>query len=198
MTDGHVVETRDDQRDPHVPDPKNKKQLVIYAVAILAAIALAVTGRRTDQGIFVLGDIPFAFVLFVLVLLGGGGAGAWWYMGKNAQAAEHAEEPATPPGFITLDPFIVNLADPGGRRFLRISLRLLVKSEEEAKELEENELLLLRARSAILELLATQKSEEIQTPEGKNELKKQIAERATAAFEHAEVTDVLFAEFVVQ
>ena len=136
--------------------------------------------------------------VLVLVLLGGGGAGAWWYMGKNAQAAEHAEEPATPPGFITLDPFIVNLADPGGRRFLRISLRLLVKSEEEAKELEENELLLLRARSAILELLATQKSEEIQTPEGKNELKKQIAERATAAFEHAEVTDVLFAEFVVQ
>jgi Na+/H+ antiporter NhaD/arsenite permease-like protein len=70
MTDGHVVETRDDQRDPHVPDPKNKKQAVIYAVAILVAIALAVTGRRTDQGIFVLGDIPFAFVLFVLVLLG--------------------------------------------------------------------------------------------------------------------------------
>ena len=52
--------------------------------------------------------------------------------------------------------------------------------------------------AAVLELLATQKSEEIQTPEGKTELKKQIAERATAAFEHAEVTDVLFAEFVVQ
>jgi Na+/H+ antiporter NhaD/arsenite permease-like protein len=70
VTDGHVVETREDQRDPHVPDPKNRTQLVIYAVAILAALALAVTGRRTEAGIFVLGDIPFAFVLFVLVLLG--------------------------------------------------------------------------------------------------------------------------------
>lgn len=135
-----------------------------------------------------------------IVLLGGGGAGAWWYMGKKAEAAAApAEEPATPPGFITLDPFVVNLADPGGRRFLRISLRLLVKSEEEAKELEEHELVLLKARSAVLELLATQKSEDLQTPEGKTALKKQIAERATEAFGgHTEVTDVLFAEFVVQ
>jgi len=134
----------------------------------------------------------------LIVLLGGGGAGAWWYMGKKAEAAT-AEEPATPPGFITLDPFIVNLADPGGRRFLRISLRLLVKSEAEAKELEDNALVLLKARSAVLELLATQKSEELQTPDGKTELKKQIAEKATAAFGgHTEVTDVLFAEFVVQ
>ena len=137
-------------------------------------------------------------VVAVIVLLGGGGAGAWWYMGKKAEAAP-AEEPSTPPGFITLDPFIVNLADPGGRRFLRISLRLLVKSEAEAKELADQELVLLKARSAVLELLATQKSEELQTPEGKTELKKQIAERATAAFGgHTEVTDVLFAEFVVQ
>ena len=137
----------------------------------------------------------------VIVLLAAGGAGAWWYMGKNQDAAAadaHADEPATAPGFITLDPFIVNLADPGGRRFLRISLRLLVKSEAEAKELEESELVLLKARSAVLELLATQKSEDLQTPDGKTELKKQIAERATHAFGHAEVTDVLFAEFVVQ
>jgi flagellar FliL protein len=136
----------------------------------------------------------------VIVLLAGGGAGAWWYMGKSPDAAAAAAEPEpeTAPGFITLDPVIVNLADPGGRRFLRISLRLVVKSEEEAKELEEKELVLLKARSAVLELLATQKSEDLQTPEGKTELKKQIAERATSAFGHAEVTDVLFAEFVVQ
>jgi hypothetical protein len=70
VTDGHVVETRDDQRDPHVPDRRNRAQAVVYAVAILAAVALAVTGRRTDEGIFVLGDVPFAFVLFVLVLMG--------------------------------------------------------------------------------------------------------------------------------
>jgi flagellar FliL protein len=137
-------------------------------------------------------------IVAVIVLLGGGGAGAWWYMGKKAEAAP-AEDPATPAGVITLDPFIVNLSDPGGRRFLRISLRLLVKSEEQAKELAENELLLLKARSGVLELLATQKSEELQTPEGKAELKKHIAERATEAFGgHTEVTDVLFAEFVVQ
>jgi Na+/H+ antiporter NhaD/arsenite permease-like protein len=43
----------------------------IYLVAILAAVALAVTGERTDAGIKILGgQIPFAFALFVLVLMG--------------------------------------------------------------------------------------------------------------------------------
>ena len=42
----------------------------IYAAAILAAIVLAALGTKTDEGIVVLGSIPFAFVLFVLVLLG--------------------------------------------------------------------------------------------------------------------------------
>jgi flagellar FliL protein len=131
----------------------------------------------------------------VIVLAGGGGAGAWWYMGKNAAHAE-AEPPPTP-GLVTLEPFLVNLADPGGRRFLRLSLRLLVKNEEEAKELTEKELLLVKTRSAILELLATQRSEALTTPEGKTELKKAIAEHAAEAL-GTEVNDVLFAEFVVQ
>jgi len=133
----------------------------------------------------------------VIVLLGGGGAGAWLYMGKNAAHAEAATEPPPTPGLVTLEPFIVNLADPGGRRFLRVSLRLLVKDEAEAKEVADNELLLVKTRSAVLELLATQKSETLTTPEGKTELKKAIAEKAAAALGH-EVTDVLFAEFVVQ
>ena len=43
---------------------------VIYLLAVTAALVMAVLGTRTDEGIFVLGKIPFAFVLFVLVLLG--------------------------------------------------------------------------------------------------------------------------------
>jgi Na+/H+ antiporter NhaD/arsenite permease-like protein len=43
---------------------------VIYAIAVLAALVLAALGDSRPDGIFVLGTIPFAFVLFVLVLLG--------------------------------------------------------------------------------------------------------------------------------
>jgi Na+/H+ antiporter NhaD/arsenite permease-like protein len=66
-----VVDTRLDARDPDVPEPKGRLTPWIYAAALLAAVALAVTGERTDAGIQVLGgNVPFAFVLFVLVLLG--------------------------------------------------------------------------------------------------------------------------------
>jgi Na+/H+ antiporter NhaD/arsenite permease-like protein len=43
---------------------------ILYVVAILAAAVLAFTGERGADGIKVFGSIPFAFVLFVLVLMG--------------------------------------------------------------------------------------------------------------------------------
>ncbi len=49
---------------------KLSKTGIIYLVAIVAAIVLAVTGTRTDDGLRVMGNIPFAFVLFVLILMG--------------------------------------------------------------------------------------------------------------------------------
>ena len=46
------------------------KTTIIYIVAVIAALVLAFTGTKTDAGIKIAGDIPFAFVLFVLILLG--------------------------------------------------------------------------------------------------------------------------------
>jgi Na+/H+ antiporter NhaD/arsenite permease-like protein len=65
-----VPEVRADARDPDVRQFHRSPTVLIYAAAILAAVVLALTGTRTDDGIFVLGRIPFAFVLFVLVLMG--------------------------------------------------------------------------------------------------------------------------------
>jgi len=43
---------------------------IIYLVAIAAAIVLAFTGVKTDEGIEIFGSVPFAFVIFVLILMG--------------------------------------------------------------------------------------------------------------------------------
>ncbi len=49
---------------------KLSKTGIIYIVAVIAAIVLAFTGVKTDEGITVFGSVPFAFVIFVLILMG--------------------------------------------------------------------------------------------------------------------------------
>ena len=52
------------------PKPRRPVTHTFYGVAIAIALLLAVVGEYTAQGIMVPGGIPYAFVLFVLVLLG--------------------------------------------------------------------------------------------------------------------------------
>jgi flagellar FliL protein len=162
----------------------------------------------------------------VVLLLGGGGGGYWFFVMKPAAAAaeaaaaaveedgegEHGEgadkkskKKAKKAGdegesaALKFDPFVVNLADEGGTRYLRLGLSLVIEGgEAEAKELEEGKVKLLRIRSAVLDLLSQQVADTVVTAEGKQHLKEAIEEAATEILEPMEVTDVLFTEFVVQ
>jgi flagellar FliL protein len=143
----------------------------------------------------------FKLVLVVLLAVAGGGAGAYFYFVKAAPAHAKEAEPEPPPaptGIVALEPFVVNLADTGATRFLRVTLSLVLQDEAQAKEIEEHAIDKARVRSAILELLAEQHAEKLVTPEGKNELKKTIAERIEHAAHELKVVDVLFSEFVIQ
>jgi flagellar basal body-associated protein FliL len=103
---------------------------------------------------------------------------------------------------VSLPTFTVNLADKEASRYLRTTLALVVPDADAAEEFTNAEhaagsVKLMKARSAILELLSTQTAEQLASADGKEALKKAIAERATKAF-GTKVSDVLFSEFVVQ
>jgi flagellar FliL protein len=138
----------------------------------------------------------------IVLLLGGGGAAYWMLAGGAEEGAEapqeEEKEEAGPGAAVALEPFVVNLADPGGTHFLRVSLSLVVADEEHALAIGENELVKTRMRSTILELLTQQSAEHLITPDGKAGLKKAIAEGAAKAVKGLHVNDVLFSEFVVQ
>jgi flagellar FliL protein len=150
----------------------------------------------------------FKWVLLGLVavlLLGGGGAGFYLWR-VRAAAPEGGEGAGTPAGsawvhesgVLAFEPFVVNLADTEGSRFLRVNLRLLIDDGEAAKEIQEDEVAMLKVRSGILELLSAETSDKLVTPEGKAALKAAIAGRAGETLDKVKVTDVLFSEFVVQ
>jgi len=158
-------------------------------------------------------------IVVAVLLLAGGGAGGWWWWSQRAQAAGQDEAGGTPggsrpgkkkgdtgeTGAIVLEPFLVNLADKDASRFLRLSLQLVIDKKELAEAMSakgeagaEQAIARARLRSGILELLTTKTSDALVTAEGKTALKKEIAARATQVLAEAEVTDVLFTDFVVQ
>lgn len=163
---------------------------------IPADAATAPAAKKSSKGKFTI------IIVGVLVLLGGGGAAAFFAFRKPAAPATGDAAPKkevkAPTGIVSFEPFVVNLADPGSPHFLRISVRLIVANEEEAKKIDESQVQLMRLRSAIVDLLSSETSQHISTPDGKTELKKQIAERAAKVVEPIEVADVLFSDFVVQ
>jgi flagellar FliL protein len=142
----------------------------------------------------------FAILGVVVLVLAGGGGTAFWMTRTPAEAAEaeHAEVDLAHAGIIKFEPFIVNLADPGAKRFLRVSIGIIVPSEEVAKEIEHGEVLRMQLRSEIIDLLTTQTSEHVVTPEGKTALKKEILERAHHTLAPHAAHDVIFSDFVVQ
>jgi flagellar protein FliL len=167
---------------------------------------------------------PLLLIIAVVVLLAGAGGGAWFFMkGKPAEAAESAdsddasdsaeattqEKPKAKKkkkgegkklserGLVKMEPFIVNLADEGGKRFLRASIQLVVENAKEAAEFTEKPVLTAGARSAIVDTLTTQTAESIGTPEGKEELRGLLREKVSDVLS-MEIVDVLLSDFVVQ
>jgi flagellar FliL protein len=139
-------------------------------------------------------------IIVAVVAAGGAGGGAWFFMRGEAASAKH-EEPKTPlgeRGLVPFEPFVVNLADPGGQRFLRASIQLVVENPEEAEHIEKTKVLQMGARAAILNVLTEQTTEHLASKEGKDALRKELVEKVHEALEEVEVVDVLFSDFVIQ
>jgi flagellar FliL protein len=137
----------------------------------------------------------------LVLVLAGVPAGAYFWMHRGAANGEGGGAAAQKPenlGVMPLDPFTVNLADKEAPRFLRLTVQLVLNEKSEIEELRKDALKQAQLRSSLLELLTQQLAEHLNSPEGKAELKKAIAARATEALKPLKVTDVLFSDFVVQ
>jgi len=144
------------------------------------------------------GGMKWLFIGALVVILGGAGA-AWWMLGgSTTEAAEAAEPELSTRGVFAFEPFLVNLADDGGQRFLKATVSLVVENPEEAKHIEETPVIVAHIRSAIIEVLTQQKAPALVTPEGKTALKQAIKTRTSPLMPDKKVLDVLFSEFVVQ
>lgn len=149
--------------------------------------------------------LPLIIIIVVLLLAIGGGA-AWWFLLRDTgQDQEQQQGSGSAPQAPTesteigetfpIDTFIVNLANPLGKRYLRVSMQLEMDSSGLAGELERR---MPQLRDAILTILSSKTFEDISTAQGKLRLRSEIVSRLNAFLTSGSIRKVYFTEFVVQ
>ena len=152
------------------------------------------------------------FVLMIAAM--GAGFFILWKQMDNAVAqvqqqnsGEEKSEEAPPEEEVTmgplykLDTLIVNLADQGGKRYLRITMELELKPAEniEANDaISELEKRMPQIRDTVLMILPTKQYADIATTPGKIALRDEIMAKLNTFLKKGQINTIYFTEFVVQ
>lgn len=112
-----------------------------------------------------------------LLLLAGGGGGAYFFLAKRdvdeeALAAREEAKRLAARVFLTLDPFVVNLADRENERYVQVGVVLEVEGPDANKKLTDK---MPAVRNEILLLISSKTARDLITREGKEALAAEIA-----------------------
>ena len=126
-------------------------------------------------------------IIVGVLVLALAGAGAAFFLLKKNTADEDLEEdaetseagtsktskvdPKTPPTFLPLDPMVVNLADPGGNRFVQIGITLQLQDSATGDSIK---LYMPSIRNDILMLISQRTADELLQLSGKEKLTAEI------------------------
>lgn len=129
--------------------------------------------------------------VLVLVLLGGAGFGYYY-----VQNIKKAAKPAVVPTEYSLGEFLANLADEGGKKYLKVSMVLTYDgtnkklAEELAKK--QNDL-----KDATLSVLRSKKSSDL-TVKGSEDLKVELINRYGTILQDGKIIKIVFTNFLMQ
>ncbi|WP_290921483.1 flagellar basal body-associated FliL family protein [Halodesulfovibrio sp.] len=147
------------------------------------------------------GKMKWIIMLLVLLILGGGGYFAYTtYFQNSTETAEPQDvqlEEVDPSDsqVVTLPSFLVNLSDPLGRRYIKLTLDVEVASPEAAKVLESAN---AKVRDAVILLLSSKSYSDLASLESKLLLKNELVTRLNQIIGSSKVVRVYFTELVIQ
>jgi flagellar FliL protein len=117
---------------------------------------------------------------------------------SSGHGGEHGESKGP-----VMEPFVVNLADPGSRRYLRVNLKVALKKPEENGGLLTERM--PQVRDSILLLLSSKTADQLSSPEGKTTLRKELIEQLNTVLKKGKkkktnkvVANLYFTEFLIQ
>lgn len=146
-------------------------------------------------------------IIGVVVAIGAGVAAAFFLGGKAEKPEAGAEVPAEqaaqssePPIYVALEPpFVVNLADPGGDRYLQVEVQLMGRSKGIEASLTTHMPVI---RNRLLLLFSQQTVDGVRTREAKEALQEQALKEVQAVLNEATgstgIEALYFTSFVTQ
>ena len=115
-------------------------------------------------------------------------AGEEGHKGETAAKGE-------PGAIVDLDPFIVNLADAGEPRYLKLTVKLELDRPAAGEELKN---ILPQTRDTVLTLLSSKDSGFVRSQPGKSQLREEIVHRLNGLLPKGGIRAAYFTEFIVQ
>ncbi len=122
------------------------------------------------------------------------GGGLYYFRGAETVK----KKPQAPPIIGTLwpmEPYIVNLRDNNGERYLKVALQLEMSNPELLSELN---LLKPKLRDSTLDLLSAKSYQELQEFSGKQKLREDIMIRLNSFLTSGKIVRIYFTDFVIQ
>jgi len=136
-------------------------------------------------------------IIVIAVVATAGGIGAFVFFSKHGEdkVATKETKQVEIGAMFALEPFVVNLSDPAGARFLKVSLHLELSGPAVAEMAKART---PQIRDAVITLLTSKTSGELIHPEGKLQLKDEINIRINQVLGENAVRDVYLTDFVMQ
>jgi len=133
----------------------------------------------------------------ILLVIVGAAVGGGLYFFRGAETAK--KKPQAPPPVIgtlwPMEPYIVNLRDNNGERYLKVVLQLEMSNPELVAELN---LLKPKLRDSTLDLLTAKSYQELQEFSGKQKLREDIMMRLNSFLTSGKIVRIYFTDFVIQ
>ncbi|MDP2690303.1 MAG: flagellar basal body-associated FliL family protein [Deltaproteobacteria bacterium] len=163
------------------------------------------TPKKKGKGMLI------GIIVAVVLVLGGGGfffmkgkSGGGSDEARATVASSHGETKGGGHGggeekgngsLVSLEPFIVNLQDNSGTRYLKLNINLELSSDSSGGELTA---LAAQIRDSLIILLSSKSYSDIGTVEGKYQLRDEIVARVNQFLGKSKVKTAYFTEFVIQ
>ena len=155
------------------------------------------------------GKLKWILLIFFLLLLLGGGAGAWYYFLSDLPGSKNASQPAEKAAAsqpaqtkqvenlqtAVLDTFLVNLADPLGKRYIKVTFEVELADPKTSEELSKQK---AKIRDAVIMLLSSKTYADLAPAESKLDLKNEVTKRLNLILGGPKITRAFITEMVIQ